>query len=44
LAERREHVLLYQLLGDPLLRLSYPPAEGEAPAKVAAAPQASAVK
>jgi hypothetical protein len=24
-AERREHVLLYQLLGDPLLRLNYPP-------------------
>ncbi|MGE3241671.1 MAG: C25 family cysteine peptidase [Pirellulales bacterium] len=26
-AERREHVLLYQLLGDPLLRLNYPAAE-----------------
>ena len=25
-AERREHVLLYQLLGDPLLRLNYPQA------------------
>jgi hypothetical protein len=36
-AERREHVLLYQLLGDPLTRLNYP-LPGERPvAKVASA-------
>lgn len=43
-AERREHVLLYQLLGDPLLRLNYPRAEVEAPAEVAAVPQTSAMQ
>ena len=41
-AERREHVLLYQLLGDPLLRLNYPPAEVQAPAQVAAVAQIGA--
>ncbi|MEX2092938.1 MAG: C25 family cysteine peptidase [Pirellulales bacterium] len=43
-AERREHVLLYQLLGDPLLRLNYPRAEGQAPARIASSPQTGSVK
>lgn len=39
-AERREHVLLYQLLGDPLLRLSIP--RGALPAaEVAVSPVAT---
>jgi hypothetical protein len=42
-AERREHVLLYQLLGDPLLRLSIPKATPSA-AKVATAPAATTSK
>lgn len=37
-AERREHVLLYQLLGDPLLRLKYPLAESRPVTNVASAP------
>jgi hypothetical protein len=37
-AERREHVLMYQLLGDPLMRLSYPPAAPPAPARIAEEP------
>jgi hypothetical protein len=43
-AERREHVLLYQLLGDPLLRLNYPQAELRPPARIATAPAERAVK
>jgi hypothetical protein len=42
--ERREHVLMYQLLGDPLLRLNYPQA-GPGPAgQIAAAPDDRASK
>ena len=43
-AERREHVLLYQLLGDPLLRLNYPPAESRPPARIATVPGERSVK
>ncbi len=43
-AERREHVLLYQLLGDPLLRLNYPQAEPRPPARIATAPRERSVK
>ena len=42
--ERREHVLMYQLLGDPLLRLSYPQAQTRPPARVAAAPSKQATR
>jgi len=34
-AEREEHVVLYQLLGDPLLRLNFPTAEDQLPQHVA---------
>jgi hypothetical protein len=34
-AERREHVLMYHLLGDPLLRLQYPPERPQPPARIA---------
>ena len=37
-AERREHVLMYHLLGDPLLRLNYPETEAQPPARIASAP------
>jgi len=43
-AERREHVLMYQLLGDPLLRINYPPTQVHPPAGIAAAPNARALK
>jgi Peptidase family C25 len=44
-AERREHVLLYQLLGDPLTRLNYPAVERQPAARIATAPSgASATK
>jgi hypothetical protein len=43
-AERREHVLLYQLLGDPLLRLNYPQAQSRPPARIATAPGERFVK
>ena len=43
-AERREHVLMYQLLGDPLLRLNYPRAETLPPARIAVAPGEQAVR
>lgn len=43
-AERREHVLLYQLLGDPLLVLNYPQAEVQTPAHIAASPKANSTK
>ena len=36
-AERREHVLMYQLLGDPLVRLQYPPEPEQKPAQISAA-------
>jgi len=36
--ERREHVLMYQLLGDPLLQLDFPPAEPRPPGRVALVP------
>jgi len=42
--ERREHVLMYHLLGDPLLRLNYPQAEARPPARIAAAPGERALK
>jgi len=37
-AERREHVLLYQLLGDPLLRLRFPRPETQPTPRIATAP------
>jgi Peptidase family C25 len=37
-AERREHVLLYQLLGDPLMHLNYPAAAAPATARMAEGP------
>ena len=43
-AERREHVLLYQLLGDPLLALNYPLAPARPPARIAAAGNETATK
>jgi hypothetical protein len=43
-AERREHVLLYQLLGDPLLRLNYPKREALPGARIATIPADRAVK
>ena len=43
-AERREHVLLYQLLGDPLTQIRYPAAEVRPPARIAAAPNEPTVK
>jgi hypothetical protein len=42
--ERREHVLMYQLLGDPLLRLNYPQAESRPVGPIALAPDARARK
>ncbi len=36
--ERREHVLMYQLLGDPLLRLNYPQAEPAPAGRIAVVP------
>lgn len=38
-AERREHVLLYQLLGDPLMRLKYPDGGPPQTARIAAGNQ-----
>lgn len=37
-AERREHVVLYQLLGDPLLRLNYPASDSRPTRRIATAP------
>jgi hypothetical protein len=42
--ERREHVLMYQLLGDPLLRLNYPQAESRSVGPIALAPEERARK
>ena len=36
-AERREHVLMYQLLGDPLVRLEHPIDQLQPPARIATA-------
>jgi hypothetical protein len=43
-AERREHVLMYHLLGDPLVRLEYPQESPRPPARIAASTADRALK